>query len=428
MWTAIARYGARVLPETQPILAAAAQRGQLVRGPHIEAFEKAFAARVGAPSARAVSYGRMAFYHLLKAFDLPRGSEIVFPALTFWVVPELARAAGLVPVFADVDPETFTLDPESLAHVITERTRAVVPTHLWGLPCDMDPIMAIARQHGLIVIEDCAHALGADYRGQPVGTIGDAGFFSLQTLKPLNTHGGGMAVARDPRLMRRVSARIDALPPPSPAGLAKRLRFGRLQRNIIRKGPFTCTLWPLMWLASWPRLNVDVYLWEKIRPLDPLPPDYLERYSNAQAALGLAALDHLDRWTRATQAHAARLDGRLAGEPGVRRPARPNNRTHVFYQYCAYVTDRDTVARRALRRGVDIETLHVDVCTRLPLFAECPRDACTGAERAADAVQLPVYESLTDHDIDRVGDVIAAATRAPAGAPIHTHRPQGRIS
>ena len=426
MWTAIARYGARVLPDTEQLLAAAARRDQLIEGPHIAEFENAFAARLGAPSARAASYGRMAFYHLLKAFELPRGSEIVVPALTFWVVPELARLAGLVPVFADVDPDTFTLDPESFARVITDRTRAVVPTHLWGLPCDMDPIMDLARRRGLVVIEDCAHALGAEYRGQPVGTIGDAGFFSLQTLKPLNTHGGGVAVAKDASVMRRASATLDALPAPTAAALRRKLRFGRVQRTLIRRRPFTCTLWPLMWAASWTKVNVDVFLWEAIRSLNPPPPDYLERYSNAQAALGLAALDHLDNWTRATQAHAARLDARLAGEPGVRRPARPANRTHVFYQYCAYVSDRDAVARRALRRGVDIETLHVDVCTTLPLFDGCPRDACPGATRAADAVQLPVYESLTDADIDRVGKVIAEATHARASAPAHTPRAHGR--
>src|SRR5581483_428277 len=135
--------------------------------------------------------------HILKALDLPAGSEVVVPALTFWVIPELARVAGLTPVFADVDPRTFTLDPASFERVITPRTRAVVPTHLYGLPCDMDPILAIARRHGIAVIEDCAHALGATYHGKPVGTLGDAALFSFQTLKPLNAFGGGLALIRD---------------------------------------------------------------------------------------------------------------------------------------------------------------------------------------------------------------------------------------
>lgn len=414
MFTAIPRYGARVLPDTARILDTVRQRGQEVEGPHIRQFEQAFAARLGVPAARATSWGRMAFFHLLHALQLPPGSEIVLPSLTFWVVPELARVAGLEVVFCDVDPVTFTMDPASLERVITPRTRAVVPTHLWGLPCDMDAINALARQHGLAVIEDCAHALGATYRGQPVGTLGDASFFSLQTLKPLNTYGGGVAIARDPEVRARLDARLDALPAPAVDDVRRTLRFGRFQRTMIRRGPFSLSLFPLMWLASFTTVNVDVYLWEAIRPLDPLPASYPVRYSNAQAALGLASLERLDAWTTATTNHAARLDTRLAGLAGVRRPYCPPDRTHVYYQYCAYVPDRDVTARRALRRGVDLETLHVDVCTRVPLFAGCRRDACPGAERAAEAVQLPVYSTLSNADIDRVGRVVADVTRLPA--------------
>jgi dTDP-4-amino-4,6-dideoxygalactose transaminase len=410
MLTAISRYGARVLPHTEQLVDECDRRGQFLDGPEIAAFEAAFAARLGAGGARATSWGRTAFYQLLRALDLPKGSEIVIPSLTFWVVPEMARVAGLVPVFCDVNPETFTIEPESFARVVSSRTRAVVPTHLWGLPCDMDAVLRIAREHGLVVIEDCAHALGARYRGQPVGTIGDAGFFSLQTLKPLNTYGGGMAVAREPEVLRRLSAQLEALPWPTRDAVRKRLRFGRVQRTVIRPAPFTLTLFPLMWLASWTSIHVDMYLWEAIRPLDPMPPDYMVRYTNVQAALGLASLDHLDDWTAATRAHAARLDARLAHETGVRLPARPADRTHVYYQYCAYVSDRDAAARRALRRGVDIETLHVDVCTRLPIFDGCPRDACPGAERAAEALQLPAYAGLSDAQIDRVGNVVAAVS------------------
>src|SRR4029077_8807618 len=180
MLTAISRYGARVLPNTEEIVAGCKARGEFIQGPHIAQFEAAFAQRAGVPAAQAVaaSYGRMAFYYLLKALDLPAGSEIVLPALTFWVVPELARVAGLKVVFADVDPATFTIDPAALERAITPATRAVVPTHLYGLPCDMDTVLQIAARHDLRVIEDCAHALGADYKGRPVGTLGDAGFFS----------------------------------------------------------------------------------------------------------------------------------------------------------------------------------------------------------------------------------------------------------
>ena len=149
-------------------------------------------------------YGRMALYFILKAMELPAGSEVVVPAFTFWVVPEIVRVAGLTPVFADIDPATFTLSPDALQRAITPRTSAVLPTHLYGLSCDMDPILAIARDANLKVIEDCAHSLGATYKGRMVGTLGDASFFSFQAFKPLNTYGGGLAWMRDAGVARRV--------------------------------------------------------------------------------------------------------------------------------------------------------------------------------------------------------------------------------
>ena len=197
MLKAISRYGPRVLPNTEQIIAECKKRDELIRGPSIALFEKAFAKRLGGGHAIATSYGRMAFLYILKAFQFPPGSEIIFPALTFWVIPELARVAGFKPVFVDIDAETFNLDPEAFERAVTAKTVAVVPTHLYGLSCDMDPILSIARRKKLAVIEDCAHSLGATYKGQRVGTLGDASFFSFQTLKPLNTYGGGMAVVRE---------------------------------------------------------------------------------------------------------------------------------------------------------------------------------------------------------------------------------------
>src|SRR2546425_3831692 len=141
MLTAISRYGARVLPNTEEIVAGCKARGEFIQGPHIARFERAFAQRIGTGHAIAASYGRMAFYYILKALELPAGSEIVLPALTFWVVPALAKVAGLKVVFADIAPATFTMDPAALERAITPATKAVVPTHLYGLPCDMDAIL-----------------------------------------------------------------------------------------------------------------------------------------------------------------------------------------------------------------------------------------------------------------------------------------------
>ena len=410
MLTAISRYGARVLPDTEQRIKGCKARGELIDGPHIAQFEAAFARRAGLdpPHAIATSYGRMAFYYILEALGLPPGSEIVVPALTFWVIPELARAAGLRVVFADVDPSTFTLDASALEQAITPATRAVVPTHLYGLPCNMDAIMAVAERHNLRVVEDCAHALGATFRGQPVGTFGDAGFFSFQTLKPLNCYGGGMAIVRDASVAARVRARTLADPWPDVKRIENRLLVGRLQRIFIRPRVFTVSAFPILWISSLIGASPDVYLWEKIRPLKPLPEAYTERFPNVQAAIGLAGLDRLDDWTDRTRRNARLMDQALGDVPGITIPPLFADRTHVYYQYCVYGPQRDEVVVRCVRRGVDIETLHVDVCSEMDLFAgeRVVPEGAPGAKRAAAAVQIPVYASLTDGQARRVARVV----------------------
>jgi dTDP-4-amino-4,6-dideoxygalactose transaminase len=344
----------------------------------------------------------MALYFILKAMDFPPGSEIIVPALTFWVVPEMTRVAGLTPVFADIDPATFTLDPAAVERAITPNTRAVLPTHLYGLSCDMDPILELARRHNLTVIEDCAHSLGATYKGRMVGTLGDASFFSFQAFKPLNTYGGGLAWLREADLAKRVGEFADAEEWPSEKRVEGILWSGKWQHTFIRPKVFTYSLFPIWYAASWVNAKPEERLWEPVRRLDPIPGQYRGRFTNVQAAIGLGGLHRLPEFIERTRRHARTLDEILGDAPGITIPATPAGRTHVYYQYCAYVPDSDAIVKRCIRRGVDVAPMHVDVCTRMDLF-DWKGSPAPGADKAATAVQVPVYESLSDQEIERVG-------------------------
>jgi len=397
----------------------------------VELFEEAFLRFLGGSGyvrTCSTEYGRMALYFALKAMNFPPGSEIIVPALTFWVVPEIARVAGLKVVFADVDPATFTLSPAELERAVTPNTRAVLPTHLYGMACDMDAIMDIARRHNLKVIEDCAHSLGATYRGQMVGTHGDASFFSFQAFKPLNTYGGGLAWMRDPELARRVSEFAEGEQWPSEKRVEGILKAGKWQHLFIRPNVFTCSLFPIWWAASWIDAKPEERLWEPVRPLHPLPQHYRGRFSNVQAAIGLAGLERLPEFIARTRRHARLLDDLLGDVPGMIIPRAPDDRTHVYYQYCAYVPDSRAIVKRCIRRGVDVAPMHVDVCTRMPLFG-WTGVAAPGAHKASTAVQVPVYESLSDREVERVGrlvreQVIRLATPKPT-ASVHLRRASG---
>jgi len=382
-------------------------RKQLVQGPCIERFEEEFARFLGSGHVRTCSteYGRMALYFILKAMALPPGSEIIVPALTFWVVPEIARVAGLKPVFADIDPNLFTLDPRAVERAITPNTRAVLPTHLYGLSCNMDPILELARRHDLKVIEDCAHSLGATYKGQMVGTLGDASFFSFQAFKPLNTYGGGLAWMRDADLARRVGEFADGEAWPTEKRVEGILRSGKLQHTFIRPRVFTYSLFPIWYAASWVNAKPEKRLWENVRPLSPLPEHYRGRFTNVQAAIGLAGLERMPEFIERTRRHARMLDDLLGDARDIVVPRIPPDRTHVYYQYCAYVPDSEAIVKRCIRRGVDVAPMHVDVCPKMELFGR-NGSVAPGAEKAATAVQVPVYESLSDQEIERVGRLV----------------------
>jgi hypothetical protein len=228
-----------------------------------------------------------------------------------------------------------------------------------------------------------------------------------------------MALVKDSAVADRVRALADGEPWPSDKRIEQRLLIGRLQRIFIRPSVFSISAFPILWVSSLIGANPDVYLWEGIRSLDPLPDAYTERFPNVQAAIGLAALDRLDEWTERTRRHAAVMDRALGGLDGVSTPVIPPHAMHVYYQYCVYGPQRDDLVVRCVRRGVDIETLHVDVCGDLPLFAgmRVEPPGAPGARRAAEAMQIPVYASLTDEQAQRVARVVRKVLTEKASGP-----------
>jgi dTDP-4-amino-4,6-dideoxygalactose transaminase len=269
----------------------------------------------------------------------------------------------------------------------------------------MDPILDVARRHNLKVIEDCAHSLGATYKGRVVGTLGDASFFSFQAFKPLNTYGGGLAWMRDAELARRVGALADGEQWPSEKRVESILSAGKWQHTFIRPKVFTYSLFPIWYAASFVGAQPEKRFWEDVRPLTPLPGHYRGRFTNVQAAIGLAGLRRLPEFIERTRQHARKLDQLLGDVDGIMVPQLPAGRPHVYYQYCAYVPDAGPLVKRCIRRGVDVAPMHVDVCTRMPLFGWTGA-AAPGADHASTAVQVPVYESLSNQEIEQIGRLV----------------------
>jgi dTDP-4-amino-4,6-dideoxygalactose transaminase len=247
-----------------------------------------------------------------------------------------------------------------------------------------------------------------------VGTLGDASFFSFQAFKPLNTYGGGLAWTRNADLMRRIGELADGEAWPDEKRVEQILSAGKWQHTFIRPKVFTYSLFPIWYAASWVNAKPEKRLWERVRHLDPLPGHYRGRFTNVQAAIGRAGLQRLPEFIERTRRHARMLDDILADAPGIVVPRTPAGCTHVYYQYCAYVPDTDAIVKSCIRRGVDVAPMHVDVCTRMDLFG-WRGSAMPGADKAATAVQVPVYESLSDAEIERVGRLVRARVTRLAG-------------
>jgi dTDP-4-amino-4,6-dideoxygalactose transaminase len=179
--------------------------GNYILGPNVKAFEKEMAVYCDCPHAVGVANGTDALHLALRALRVGPGDEVITTPFTFVATTEAIGIVGATPVFVDIDPHTFNIDVNKINAAITPRTKCILPVHLYGQPCDMDPIMEIARRHGLLVLEDCAQAIGAKYKGRTVGTIGDAGCLSFFPSKNLGCLGdGGMVITRDATVFERV--------------------------------------------------------------------------------------------------------------------------------------------------------------------------------------------------------------------------------
>ncbi|HNR96135.1 MAG TPA: DegT/DnrJ/EryC1/StrS family aminotransferase [Anaerolineae bacterium] len=325
--------------------------GQLAQGKRVKAFEEAFAAVCGVKHAVATSSGTTALHAAVLAHGIGPGDEVITTPFTFIASANAAVFTGARPVFVDIDERSYNIDPCRIEAAITPRTKAILPVHLFGNPCDMDAIMAIAKKHGLIVIEDACQAHGATVQGRKVGSFG-TGCFSFYPTKNITTAEGGIVTTND-----------DVI--------ADRLRLIRSHGQRER------------------------YYHESI--------GYNFRMTEIQAAIGLAQLEKLASFTRARQEHARYLSERLQG---VVTPTFAPGLEHVFHQYTIRVPDaeRDALAEHLHEKGIGTMIYYPVPVHRQKVYLDMGyNDHLPVAEQASrEVLSLPVHPALTIADLDRI--------------------------
>lgn len=345
--------------ELDAAIARVLDRGWFLFGPELTEFERQFAAYCGVDHAVGVASGTEALRLALLAAGLDQGDEVITVANT--AVPTIAaiRAAGCMPVFVDIDPDHYTMDPARLEAAIGPRTRAVLPVDLYGQCAGMDPILSLARERGLVVIEDAAQACGALYGDQPAGTLGDFGCFSFYPTKNLGALGdAGMVVTRD-------------------AAAAERLR---LLRNY----------------GQTKRYHHEIE-------------GTNSRMDEIQAAVLTAKLPHLAAWNERRRQIAAHYDRLLAGTSLVLPREAPWGR-HVYHLYVVRVRNREAFQQHLTENGVGT-LIHYPVPVHLqPAYRGLPitQPLSITEAQAGELVSLPMFPELMDEQVERVGEVVVS--------------------
>lgn len=326
------------------------ESGYVVQGPRVRALEAAFGEVCGVEHAVATSSGTTALHIALLAHGIGPGDEVITTPFTFIASASSILFTGARPVFADIKEDTFNIDPERIEERITPSTKAIMPVHLYGQICDMDAILDIADRHDLIVIEDAAQAVGAEYKGQRAGSFG-TGCFSLYATKNVTSVEGGMITTQDPEIAERARLLRSH-------GSSKRYYYDQLGYNF--------------------------------------------RMTDIHAAIGLTQMKHLDEYTEARRANAAYLSQHLEG---VTVPVVEEGRKHVFHQYTIKVPDRRDEAVQELREaGIGTGVFYPVPLHTQELFQNLGYDdAMPVTERVAQKViSLPVHPALSDDDLEQI--------------------------
>jgi len=371
-----AQYGG-IKAEIHEAIQRVCDKGVFILGPEVRALEEEFKASCGSKYAVAVASGTDALELSLRAYGIGRGDEVVLPALSCFATASAVAALGARPVFVDVEPATYTIDPLLIEQAITPRTKAILPVHLYGQPCDMQAILEIARERGVRVIEDCAQAFGAAIGGQRVGTFGDAGAFSFYPTKNLGAYGDGGMVLTD---------RCE---------VAERIQLFRTH-------------------GSHDGVHHDVV-------------SRNSRLDEIQAAILRVKLRHVEAWNEARRARTRtyRQVFRQHRVPGLILPQeRPESR-HVYHLYVVRVQQRKKFQQMLAEEGIST-LVHYEVPLHLePAFASLGYrpGAFPHAERlTAEIVSLPLYPELTPEAIERVVGVIARHQAQWSGRTVRTRR------
>lgn len=319
-------------------------QGKLIKGDCVERFEQRFAEYIGVKFAVAVPSGRVGLRLILESLGLKEGEEIITPAYTFYAIPEQITKAGFKPEFVDINEKDCNINANLIEDKITTRTKAIIATHIFGSPCDLDAILKIAKKHGLFVIEDCAQAIGAEYGRRKVGSFGDCAYFSFESVKPFHTFGGGMVITDKDLLHKRLKNKAREIRYPSYIQAGKKIFF-TVTESILTKPD-------LFGILVYPFLGFFMFLGKDLLALSKRAKNKFKlletRYANFQACSGLIKLGMLDKQIEGVIENARYLIRILdKDQKEINDSIKP-----IFYYFVIRADNRSNFYNALFRKGI----------------------------------------------------------------------------
>ncbi len=363
-------------------------------------FEKEFARYIGVKNAITVPSGRMGLFLILKNLFLKEQDAIILPSFTYWAVPGVVSFLKLSPTFVDIDIQTCNLDVRLIEKRVTQSTKAIIATHLYGMPCEMNILTEVARKHKLLIIEDCAQSCGAEYKGKKVGSMGEASYFSFGATKNLFLLGAGMVTTNNDELANRIRAEVGGY-----SLLARKTILIKTMEALamrVSTGPFifSTVLFPYLLLFNSMGMDiVDRVFSEREIPFKELPKRYLKIIPRLlQDNLGSKQLRRLGELNEKRIENARYLLGLLKEVKNLILPSAPGPGTkNIFTNFPVRVAHRDSFIRALLRKGVD---------TTRGFMNNFGSDCRNGGELQRTVLHLPMHSSLSKTHLLYISEAI----------------------
>jgi len=379
---------------------------KILNGPNIKKFEKKFSNHFRMKHAIAVSSARFAFYLILKNLNLKKDDEIIIPAYMPWIMVKVIIISGLKPVFVDIDKNTFNIIPSEIEKKITNKTKAVLAVHLYGLPCEIEKIKGICKKNNLVLIEDCAQAIGSKYKNKRVGTFGDFSFFSFGPKKIFNTYEGGMILTNNSKIEKQIRNEINKLRFPKKIELIKKCFKNHIDcffiNNFFTKYLIYLYYKTLITLGYSNTEDITSAEFKKVQYpylIDRMTQQsflkkYAVKYTNLQALVGMLQFENIDNNIKKINLNAKLLNYKIKNSQYI-----SEKYLSSYFLYCVKSNNKEQIIEKLFKSRIIISSGHYLVLPDLDAFKEYKCECPNTREISKSIFYLPVQSNLKKHEM-----------------------------